>query len=113
MTQVACILACMLHDTRRGRDRLSLIVAVSLFALAATDASPAWAGSGCLTTPSTQPAIVWAQTEAQARESSLRLCRSSHQSCRIFQCFPNIDSQQQADELFRRMVVKTFAEPPK
>ena len=84
--------------------RKRLIVAVSLLVLAAGGASPAWAGWGCFAPPGTDPLIIWRPTQAEARASTLRLCRSLHQECRVTHCIGNFDSQQQAIDFWRRLV---------
>jgi hypothetical protein len=84
--------------------RKHLIVAVSLLVLVASNASPAWAGWGCLTPPGTDPVIIWAPTEAEARASALGLCRSLHRECRIIRCIGDFDSQQQAFDFWRRLI---------
>ena len=99
----------------RGR----LKVAISLFILAAS-ASPVWAGWACMVTPSPEPVLLpWGNTEAEARETSMRLCEASPEvqaslkTCRIFQCFPNVADQKEATDIWWRIAIKTFATPPK
>jgi hypothetical protein len=84
--------------------RQHLIVAVSLLILVASNASTAWAGWGCLTPPGTDPIIIWGPMEAEARASTLRLCLSLHQECRIIYCIGNFDSQQQAIDFWGRLI---------
>jgi hypothetical protein len=96
-----------------------LIVAIGLFALVVCDTSPVLAGWACIVTPTPEPPMVWGETEAAAQEAGLRLCQSSpkvqssNKQCSIFHCFSNIDNQQQATDVWWRMVIKTFVTPPK
>jgi len=84
--------------------RKHLIAAVSLLVLAAGYTVPASAGWGCFTPPGTDPVLLWAPTQAKARASALRLCRSLHRECRIIRCIGHFDSPQQAIDFWRNLV---------
>jgi hypothetical protein len=78
-----------------------LIVAASVFALAATSA-PAWAGWGCGYTHSQLDAgeygVIWSSpSEPDARQSAMKLCTGSgHAGCRVVSCSANVDTREQA-----------------
>ena len=81
-----------------------LIGCASLLVVLAFGASPAWAGWGCAwSAPELKgnPGRIWsADTQAEAREASLRQCSRSFKGCYIIACRANVDTKEEADALW-------------
>jgi hypothetical protein len=82
--------------------RRSLIITASLFALAATSA-PALAAWGCGAQGVGGQGRTWNfASSAMASKGALDECRrAGGHRCRIIGCSPNVDSEWQADSLWR------------